>query len=44
MTPAFIVTKSALYTAWGVVLAFGGSTNAVLHLLVIAHEAGVALS
>src|SRR5699024_8913402 len=32
-----------LHNAIAVVMAFGGSTNAVLHLLAIAHEAGVTL-
>jgi dihydroxy-acid dehydratase len=39
-----IVTKPALENAIAVVMATGGSTNAVLHLLAIAHEAGVDLA
>ncbi|MDO5662788.1 MAG: dihydroxy-acid dehydratase, partial [Brachybacterium sp.] len=39
-----IMTKAAFENAIAVVQAFGGSTNAVLHLLAIAHEAGVDLS
>lgn len=39
-----ILTKEAFENAIAVVMAFGGSTNAVLHLLAIAHEANVALS
>lgn len=36
-----IVTKKALENAVTVCYALGGSTNAVLHLLAIAHEAGI---
>ncbi len=39
-----IITKQSLENAIAVVMAFGGSTNAVLHLLAIAHEAKVDLS
>jgi dihydroxy-acid dehydratase len=39
-----IITKDALENAIAVVMAVGGSTNAVLHLLAIAHEARVDLS
>lgn len=38
-----ILTKEAFENAIAVVMAFGGSTNAVLHLLAIAHEADVEL-
>jgi dihydroxy-acid dehydratase len=38
-----IMTKSAFENAIAVVMALGGSTNAVLHLLAIAHEARVEL-
>ncbi len=38
------MTKEAFENAIAVVMAFGGSTNAVLHLLAIAHEAEVELS
>ena len=38
-----IMTKEAFENAIAVVMAFGGSTNAVLHLLAIAHEADVDL-
>jgi len=41
--PRDIVTKGALENAIAVVMALGGSTNAVLHLLAIAHEAQVDL-
>lgn len=44
ITARDIVTKEAFENAIAVVMAFGGSTNAVLHLLAIAHEANVALS
>eukprot|EP00450_Noctiluca_scintillans_P027555 CAMPEP_0194537684 /NCGR_PEP_ID=MMETSP0253-20130528/77019_1 /TAXON_ID=2966 /ORGANISM="Noctiluca scintillans" /LENGTH=524 /DNA_ID=CAMNT_0039383727 /DNA_START=23 /DNA_END=1594 /DNA_ORIENTATION=- len=37
-----IITKESLENAVTTVFAVGGSTNAVLHLLAIAHEAGVA--
>jgi dihydroxy-acid dehydratase len=39
-----IMTKDAFENAISVVMAVGGSTNAVLHLLAIAHEAGVDLT
>ena len=39
-----IMTKEAFENAIAVVMAFGGSTNAVLHLLAIAHEAEVELT
>lgn len=39
-----ILTKEAFENAIAVVMAFGGSTNAVLHLLAIASEAGVKLT
>src|SRR5687768_5460490 len=38
-----IITREALENALAVVMAIGGSTNAVLHLLAIAHEARVEL-
>jgi dihydroxy-acid dehydratase len=41
--PRQIMTKEAFENAIAVVMALGGSTNAVLHLLAIAHEAGVEL-
>ena len=41
--PRDIMTKKAFENAIAVVNAVGGSTNAVLHLLAIANEAGVAL-
>ena len=42
--PHHILTRPAFENAVSVVMALGGSTNAVLHLLAIAHEAGVDLS
>ena len=42
--PSSIVTRAALENAIASVAASGGSTNAVLHLLAIAHEAGVELA
>ena len=42
--PRQILTKEAFENAIAVVNALGGSTNAVLHLLAIAHEARVELS
>ena len=44
ITARMIVTREALENAISVVMAVGGSTNAVLHLLAIAAEAEVALS
>ncbi|HVM14550.1 MAG TPA: dihydroxy-acid dehydratase [Egibacteraceae bacterium] len=41
--PRRIITKASLENAIAVVMAIGGSTNAVLHLLAIAHEARVEL-
>jgi dihydroxy-acid dehydratase len=41
--PRDILTKDAFANAIAVVMALAGSTNAVLHLLAIAHEAGVEL-
>jgi dihydroxy-acid dehydratase len=42
--PRQILTRKAFENAIAVVMAVGGSTNAVLHLLAIAHAAGVALT
>ncbi|BCI91994.1 dihydroxy-acid dehydratase [Mycobacterium kansasii] len=44
ITARDILTREAFENAIAVVMAFGGSTNAVLHLLAIAHEAGVELA
>lgn len=42
--PRQILTRKAFENAISVVMAVGGSTNAVLHLLAIAHAAGVKLT
>ena len=42
--PASILTRKAFENAIAVVMAVGGSTNAILHLLAIAHAAGVRLT
>ena len=42
--PLDIMTREAFENAIAVVIALGGSTNAVLHLLAIAREAGVPLT
>ena len=39
--PLHIVTKDSMYNAFVVDTALGGSTNSILHLMAIAHEAGV---
>ena len=39
--PRDIITKDAVHNAFTVDMALGGSTNSVLHLMAIAHEAGV---
>ncbi|MDI3313007.1 MAG: dihydroxy-acid dehydratase [Mycobacterium sp.] len=44
ITTRDILTKEAFENAIAVVMALGGSTNAVLHLLAIAYEANVKLS
>jgi dihydroxy-acid dehydratase len=44
LRPSQILTRNAIENAIASVAATGGSTNAVLHLLAIAHEAGVELS
>ncbi len=43
ITPRMIMTKKAFENAIAVTSALGGSTNAVLHLLAMANEAGVDL-
>jgi dihydroxy-acid dehydratase len=43
LTPRRIMTRAAFENAIAVVMALGGSTNAVLHLLAIAHAANVEL-
>jgi dihydroxy-acid dehydratase len=44
LTPRRILTRPAFENGITVVMALGGSTNAVLHLLAIAHAAGVPLT
>jgi dihydroxy-acid dehydratase len=44
LRPRQIMTRNAFLNAATVVMATAGSTNAVLHLLAIAHEAGVELT
>ncbi len=39
--PRDIITKSSIYNAFTVDMALGGSTNSVLHLMAIAHEAEI---
>ncbi|MGQ5710198.1 dihydroxy-acid dehydratase [Desulforudis sp. DRI-14] len=39
--PSYILTREAFYNALTVDMALGCSTNTVLHLLAVAHEAGV---
>jgi dihydroxy-acid dehydratase len=39
--PRDLITRKSLENAYSLVLALGGSTNAVLHLMAIAREAGV---
>jgi dihydroxy-acid dehydratase len=42
--PQDIVTKASIVNAFTVDMALGGSTNSVLHLIAIAHEAGIDFS
>jgi dihydroxy-acid dehydratase len=44
ITPLHILTRKAFENAIAVVIALGGSTNAVLHLMAIAHSAKVKLT
>lgn len=44
LRPSKIITRAALENAIASVAASGGSTNSVLHLIAIAHEAGLKLS
>ena len=39
--PKNVITRDSLYNAFAVDMALGGSTNSVLHLAAIAHEAGI---
>jgi len=44
ITPRSILSRQAFLNALSVDMAIGGSTNSILHLLAIAHEAGVDLN
>lgn len=44
ITPADIITRKSLENALTIVMALGGSTNAVLHYLAIARSAGITLT
>ena len=39
--PKDVITKDSIYNAFAVDMALGGSTNSILHLTAIAHEAGI---
>ena len=39
--PSDVITMDSLYNAFAVDMALGGSTNSVLHLTAVAHEAGL---
>ena len=39
--PRDIITEDSIYNAFAVDMALGGSTNSVLHLTAVAHEAGI---
>ncbi len=42
--PRDIINRDSIYNAFTVDMALGGSTNSVLHLIAIAHEAGIDFS
>jgi len=44
LCPCDIINSSSLHNAFAVDMALGGSTNSVLHLMAVAHEAGVEYS
>ncbi|MEB3179477.1 MAG: dihydroxy-acid dehydratase [Nostocaceae cyanobacterium] len=44
LRPRDIITRKSIENAIAVIMAIGGSTNAVLHFLAIAHSAGVPLT
>jgi dihydroxy-acid dehydratase len=44
LLPRDIVTKDSIANAFAVDMALGGSTNSVLHLMAVAHEAGIGFS
>ena len=39
--PKEVITRDSIYNAFAVDMALGGSTNSTLHLMAIAHEAGI---
>jgi len=39
--PKDVITRDSLYNAFAIDMALGGSTNSVLHLTAVAHEAGI---
>jgi dihydroxy-acid dehydratase len=41
LLPKDIITKDSITNAFAVDMALGGSTNSVLHLMAVAHEAGI---
>ena len=41
LIPSAVITKKAIRNAFTIDMAFGGSTNSVLHLIAIGHEAGL---
>ncbi|MDO8491434.1 MAG: dihydroxy-acid dehydratase [Dehalococcoidia bacterium] len=44
LCPRDIITKDSLYNAFAADMALGGSTNSVLHLMALAHEAAIPFS
>ncbi|MCJ7515811.1 MAG: dihydroxy-acid dehydratase [Dehalococcoidia bacterium] len=42
LLPRDVITKESIANAFAVDMALGGSTNSVLHLMAVAHEAGIA--
>lgn len=44
LRPSHLITKKSIHNAIAAVAMTGGSTNAVLHLLAVAYEAGIKLS
>jgi len=41
LLPCEVITKDSIANAFAVDMALGGSTNSVLHLMAVAHEAGI---
>ena len=44
LKPRDIMTRAAFENAMTIVIALGGSTNAVLHLIAMAHACGITLT